>query len=378
MDPVRGGTVTAVLVTSELLTEQGVEVVVVSLDAPGTRNELGPRQFDTISLGPTRSFYGYHRPLGEWLRRNSSDFDAVIVEGCWQYPGLAVWQEARRAGVPYFVFPHGMLDPWFKRRYPLKHLKKWLYWPWAEYRILRDARAVLFTTEQERVLARQSFWLYKARERVVPFGIRCPEVDRARAMEAFRAAHPDACREPYLLFLGRIYEKKGVDLLLEVFPHHQLSKNHRLILAGPIGNVRFRGLVEDAIGKGRVSWIPMLQGDEKWGALAAAEALVLPSHQENFGLVIPEALAMGTPVLTTHPVNISPQIEADEAGFVEDDTVKGVVRLFDRWAGLRDEEKIRMRTAARRCFERKFDLRRGMDEFVRIIREELENPVPPH
>src|SRR5262249_24621381 len=71
-------------------------------------------------------------------------------------------------------FTHGMLDPWFKRRYPLKHLKKWLYWPWAEYRVLRDARAVLFTCEDERRLASRSFWLYRAHERVVGYGIAPP------------------------------------------------------------------------------------------------------------------------------------------------------------------------------------------------------------
>jgi hypothetical protein len=72
---------------------------------------------------------------------------------------FATWRALHGTDIPYFVYPHGMLDPWFKRTYPLKHLKKWTYWPWADYRVLRDARAVLFTTEQERLLARQSFWL---------------------------------------------------------------------------------------------------------------------------------------------------------------------------------------------------------------------------
>ena len=84
-------------------------------------------------------------------------------------PALVFWlalESLRKQGFhtpAYFVFTHGMLDPWFKRTYPLKHLKKWLYWPWAEYRVLRDAQAVLFTCEEERILARQSFWLYKCK-----------------------------------------------------------------------------------------------------------------------------------------------------------------------------------------------------------------------
>ena len=76
-------------------------------------------------------------------------FDAVIINGLWQYHSFGAWRALRGTATPYYVFPHGMLDPWFKRSFPLKHLKKWLYWPWAEYRVLRDARAVIFTCEAE-------------------------------------------------------------------------------------------------------------------------------------------------------------------------------------------------------------------------------------
>src|SRR5258708_12756609 len=89
--------------------------------------------------------------------------------GLWQPHILAVWQRFQKTAIPYFVFPHGMLDPWFKRTYPLKHLKKWLYWPWAEYRVLRDARAVCFTCEEERRLARQSFRLYQCSEQLLNY-----------------------------------------------------------------------------------------------------------------------------------------------------------------------------------------------------------------
>ncbi|MEB0151131.1 glycosyltransferase, partial [Pseudomonas sp. CCC2.2] len=80
------------------------------------------------------------------------------------------WRALAKKKIPYFIFTHGMLDPWFKKNYPLKHLKKWLYWTWGEYRVLRDAKAVLFTCEEEKILARQSFWLYKANEVVTAFG----------------------------------------------------------------------------------------------------------------------------------------------------------------------------------------------------------------
>ena len=110
-----------------------------------------------------------------------------------------------------------MLDPWFKRTYPFKHLKKWLYWASFEYRVLRDAEFVFYTTEQERLLARQSFWLYKANEVVVGYGTTAPPSDSARQQKVFldHFAHLNGKR--ILLFLSRIHPKKGVDLLIEAF-----------------------------------------------------------------------------------------------------------------------------------------------------------------
>ena len=89
----------------------------------------------------------------------------MIVNGIWQYNSFGAWRVTPHSSTPYVVVTHGMLDPWFKRAFPFKHLKKWLFWPWADYRVLRDAAAVLFTSEEERRLATQSFWLYRHKKR---------------------------------------------------------------------------------------------------------------------------------------------------------------------------------------------------------------------
>src|SRR5258706_5140390 len=110
-----------------------------------------------------------------------------------------------------------MLDPWFKRAYPLKHLKKWLYWPWGDYRVLRDARAVLFTSDEERLQARRSFWLYRANEEVVAYGTTAPPENAVALREGFLSMHPELRGRRLLLFLSRIHEKKGCDLLVRAF-----------------------------------------------------------------------------------------------------------------------------------------------------------------
>jgi glycosyltransferase involved in cell wall biosynthesis len=101
----------------------------------------------------------------------------------------------------------------------------------------------------------------------------------------------------------------------------------------------------------------MLRGDAKWGAFYAAEAFVLPSHQENFGIAVAEALACGRPVLLSDKVNIAADIAEDGAGLMEADTADGTERLLERWIALRDEEREAMAARALDCFQARYDMR---------------------
>ena len=180
LDPRAGGPIEGVRQSGVEMASLGHQVEVVSLDAPDAPF-IAAFPLPVHALGPARGNYGYTSRLVPWLREHAPRYDAVIVNGLWQYHSFGAWRALSDLGVRYYVFAHGMLDPWFKHAYPLKHLKKWLYWPWGEYRVLRDARAVLFTTEEERMLARQSFRLYRAHERVVSFGTAAPPSTRGGA-----------------------------------------------------------------------------------------------------------------------------------------------------------------------------------------------------
>ena len=96
----------------------------------------------------------------------------------------------------------------------------------------------------------------------------------------------------------------------------------------------------------RVHWPGLIGGDVKWGALRACDALILPSHQENLGISVVEALAVGRPVLISHQVNIWQEIESDGAGLAEDDTLEGTVRLLCRWFDLLPADAPRWRPRA--------------------------------
>jgi len=92
-------------------------------------------------------------------------------------------------------------------------LKKWLYWPWGDYRVLRDARAVLFTSEEERLQARRSFWLYTAHERVVAYGTSTPPDNVEALREVYLAANPQLRGRRVLLFLAESRRKRDATVV---------------------------------------------------------------------------------------------------------------------------------------------------------------------
>jgi glycosyltransferase involved in cell wall biosynthesis len=113
----------------------------------------------------------------------------------------------------------------------------------------------------------------------------------------------------------------------------------------------------------------MLSGELKWGAFSAADAFVLPSHQENFGIAVAEALACGTPVLISNKVNIWREIAEAGAGFADDDTVAGTTRLIQRWSRTSAEERAIMSANAGKCFKDRFDIERATDSLLQVLSE---------
>jgi glycosyltransferase involved in cell wall biosynthesis len=370
VNPQGGGPIEGVNQLSAVHRSMGVEVEICSLDAPDAEWVIGS-QTKVHALG-SASGYGYNKHLLPWLRANARQYDAVIVEGLWQYIGFAVWRALAGTTTPYYVFSHGMLDPWFKHTYPLKHLKKWLYWPWAEYRVLRDARKVIFTCEDEKLLARESFWLYEVHEAVTAFGVANPPANGDELAANFLAHYARLKGKRIALYLSRIHVKKGCDLLIEAFANAaKQDESLHLVIAGPdqIGWVPKLQAQAEKLGIAhRITWPGMLQGDIKWGAFYAAEVFVLPSHQENFGIVVAEALACGKPVLISNKVNIWREIEADGAGLVADDTLAGTDELLNRWLNMSAEEFAVMQARTIPCFQERFHVQKAAERLLEIIR----------
>jgi len=370
LNPESGGPASSVATLNKFRAQGSINEA-VTLDDPSA-SFLRGLDFSIIALGPTSTRYGWNSRLLPWLRTNGDRYDGIVVHGLWQYCGFAAWR-AFGGSKPYMVFAHGMLDPYFKRAFPFKHLKKWIYWLLVEYWVLRGAYRVLFTCAEEERLASQSFWVHRWCSHVVSLGASVPSGSEAARRLAFLGRFPRLQGRRFLLFLGRIDRKKGCDLLVAAFVRAAtIDPELDLVIAGPDAkhwqNELARPVAQAGLGS-RVHWTGMLEGEEKWGAFLACEAFILPSHQENFGISVAEAMACGRPVLLSNKVNIAPEIAAAGAGLMGPDTEEGTYHLISRWIAMSPEERERMAHAASRLFADRYDMRKNARDVSNVLNE---------
>jgi glycosyltransferase involved in cell wall biosynthesis len=350
--------------------QYGHEVEVATLDAPAAAAEL---EFPAPihGLGPCLGIYGFTLRALPWFKANLSRFDVVILNSIWQYSTLAAYWALRGSGIPYGVFTHGMLDPYFKYRYPLKHVKKSIYWHLILGKIMREAGTIYFTSEEEKVLARLSFPRYRVHETVVRYGSLGPDCDLDLAAQEFLNRWPQLHDKRVAISLGRIHPKKATDLLIQAFAATWArDPQWRLVIAGP-DQVGWRRELEALAARlgvtDRILWTGMLEGALKWGSLAAAEVFVLPSHQENFGVVVAEAQACGLPVILSNKVNIWREVEQSESGLICDDTAQSTASAMQRWSELTAEQVLKFRQRSRQCFDEQFSYATNAQRVVHSV-----------
>jgi len=367
INPDRGGPSEAVRMFVEAHRQAGNEVEIATLDAPNPALQASVN-CPVHTLGPGILPYGYSPRMKHWLQENYERFDGAIVHGIWQYHLLAARQvlSGRR---PYLVFSHGMLDPYFKHRYPFKHLKKWIYWVLTEHKNLHQATTICFTSEEEKRSAGIGFPRVRLHGTVIPYGTAGPTGDPEHLRKAFYQAVPGVQAHPYFLFLSRLHEKKGCDLLIRAFAE-AADPNYHLVMAGPdITNIRpeLQNMARRLGVADRIHWPGMLRGDAKWGAFYAAEAFALPSHQENFGIAVADALSCALIPLVSDKVNIAPEVAAADAAFMEPDTIPGTISLIKRFHALSADEKAEMAQRGLRYYKEHFSPRNSSQLLCRAL-----------
>ncbi|QDK78669.1 glycosyltransferase [Spirosoma sp. KCTC 42546] len=370
----------------------GVQADVLSLDSPDEKFILDD-SFCHYAIGPWQGPWWYNSKLIPWLKTNILQYDFVVVHGLWLYHTYAVnkvikqlkdQQSANDAAIKQvpkvFIIPHGMLDPYFQKAQNrlLKAIRNWVYWKLIESNVVNNADGILFTCETELLLAKETFYPYKPKREVnIGYGILEPPAFTEAMRTAFLKKCPELTQEHYLLFLSRIHEKKGVELLINAYADLVKSLNSvkfpKLVIAGPgletAYGQKMQQLAFDTHKLDKSIYFPgMLTHNTKWGAFYGCEAFILPSHQENFGIVVAEALACKKPVLLSNQVNIWREVKAGKCGFVADDTLEGTNQLLKKWFELPSSDRKVMEDRARVTYEENFSIGPVARRYINTLR----------
>ncbi|MXN91975.1 glycosyltransferase [Flavobacterium sp. Sd200] len=378
MNPENGGPCQGIRNSIPALEKIGVYNEVVCFDSPDA-GFLGNDSFKIHAIGPSKGPYAYCPSLHQWLLDNFSRFDAVIIHGLWLYNNFGTYKawkkyKSKHGNAPkLYVMPHGMLDPYFQKapERKLKAIRNSVFWKLFEKRAVNGATGVLFTCQEELILARQTFNDYKPEQELnVGYGIQQPPVYMPAMTEAFLEKCPQLKDSKFILFLSRIHEKKGVDLLVKAYL--KLKDNNidvaPLVIAGPGLDTDFGQEIKKLAEKDSNIIFPgMLSGNSKWGAFYNCEAFILPSHQENFGISVVEAMATGSPVLISKQVNIWREIDNGNAGLIGNDTEEDTYKILFDWSNLPDEEKKAMGNNALEVYKAKFTIEQAALQMVSKI-----------
>ncbi|WP_158268042.1 glycosyltransferase [Bradyrhizobium sp. MOS002] len=299
-------------------------------DAPLYRTGAALRDFSTSGPGKFRylpDFQGY-------LQESGRNFDLFVLHGSYQYATYAAAKFCRKEGIPTIFTPHGSLDPAVRAKHKFRNVLVDVVY---HDRVIRNASAWHFTSEQERLACERKIW----RESFVePLAVDTDSIPIGSPTGRFRARYKIDADATVLLFLSRITRKKGIDILLDSFRRLAGQSDHIfLALCGPIDDdmkSEVHAAADDPNLKRKMAVTGHLMGQEKDDAFFDSNFFVLPTYSENFGIAAFEALAYGLPLITTTGMNFHAQLAQSGRAMIVEPTKDSFYRgladaLSGRW-----------------------------------------------
>lgn len=209
--------------------------------------------------------------------------DIVHINGIWSPQNWGFQKVAQKLGIKVIVSPHGMLEPWILAHNSLKkRIALFLYQKKAIQRSVCLHATAQMEAENIQALG------FENPIHIIPNGIYLNDIKKVK--ENYGTKN--------MIFMSRIHPKKGIELLLEAW-RNSYTEDWTLEIAGHGEEDYVLGLIKSFEDLENVRFVGSKYGEEKWNFLRSADVMVLPTHSENFGIVVAEALAVGVPVITT-------------------------------------------------------------------------------
>lgn len=351
LSPSSGGPSFALPAMARSLIPYGLKITTVTTDDDGQGRHLSgitcgvetaQEEWSAIYFPKQTEFYKSSLPLRRWLRAHVGEFDVVHIHAVFSFASLVAGRAAAACGVPYIVRPLGVLNRWGMEN--RRRLIKALSFRFLDLPMLRQAAAMHYTSRLEMTEAAR--FELKNRQRVIPIGIDLTPFDALPPRSVFSEKFPETASTRNLLFLSRIDVKKGLDLLIIAFAKVAARyPETRLVICGD-GDVGLIGQLRTLSGTlgiaDRITWAGHVAGSLRLAALAASEIFVLPSHSENFGIALLEAMAAGLPCLSTDQVALADDASREHAVSL---TARDADAMASALETLLDSEETRQRLA---------------------------------
>ena len=233
---------------------------------------------------PYNKQLAYSLSLKQEIVRESMDADIIQTNSLWQYPNFVMNNVPKSSNAKIVIVPRGTLSDY---ALSLSSIKKKIVLAIGQKKSLNNADMFIATCDKEYHDIRR-FGL-KQPVAIIPNGLELPELHKIE-------------KKRTVLFLARLHKVKGLDILLDVWKeitNEGSFSDWSLTIAGPTTSDYAKQMISKSSDIDRVSFIGEVYGDEKRNVMSEAAIYVLPTHTENFGISIAEALAHGTPVITT-------------------------------------------------------------------------------
>ena len=282
--------------------------------------------------------------------------DVVHVNCCWTPGCAAVQRVAQKQGYYRVVLtPHGMLEPWIiHRHYWTRKFPALLLY---QKRAIQQADCIHVTAESERDNLMQLG--FNDRIKVVRLGIDAESIEMKRSWQKTRK----------ILFLSRVHVKKGINYLVEAAAQlREELQGYKIIVAGEGDEEYVASLKKQILDLGlqdKIELIGGVYGERKWELFRQADFFVLPTHSENFGLAIAEALASGTPVITTVGTPWS-DLNTSHSGAWIEIGAQPLVDTLRRFLSLSDEDLEEMGKNGRKLIETRYSAKVMAEEMMRV------------
>lgn len=252
-----------------------------------------------------------HRALAEEQMRNA---DLIIIHGLFRHPTGWAYRIARRQRIPYWVVPHGSLDPWV---FTYRAARKRAWMALAGRRLVRDACLVIVGSPLEDLKAAQVLDP-SVRRLVVPWAVR-PHPGETNGRSRIREALGISASARVLLALGRLHPDKGIPELIRAVGAVVAPELH-LLVVGPDSPNLSRGVCEKLAARSspRIHVVGPAWGEERFAYFDAADGFISLSHSESFGYAVGEALAAGKPVIVGREAGITSLFTGSACGWILD------------------------------------------------------------